>query len=169
MLITKEHPAGIDYYIQKIQSTLYAALNWENYNCYGRCYRNKHQNGYIAEVYTSANNYKEVYWDDKLSAISFFGLSDKINANEANVHLVFFVNLAKLMPGVTHRADEEVRLNAIGRNNHGFIFKSIDLWVENVLKEYPSSRRDDRLKAVDMHPIHCFRLNFSLLYNPNKC
>lgn len=178
MLRTKTNPLGIDWYIQAVQTKMYSQLMtaWGDvtYECYGRVYRNKTANGYIAEAYVSGKEYKEVYWDDTLAAaISFFGIDNiKVGVtNTADVHLVFFVDLNKVAPSITHRADEEVRKNvidAIGKSSHGLSFESIDLWIENVLKEYPGSRRDDRLKAVDMHPVHCFRFNYTLSYNPNK-
>jgi len=180
MLITKTNPVGIDFYIQKLQTALHTKLlvAWEIdtslYQCYGRAYRNKKDNGYIAEVYTGGNEYKEVYWDDKLAAISFFGISNNIKqdvGSVADIHLVYFVNIAKLKPTIAHRADEEVRndvANVIGASLFSFEFNSIDMWLENVLREYAGSYRDQRLKAVDMHPVHCFRLNLNLKYNPNK-
>ena len=189
MLITRTNPTGIDFYIQQLQTKIHTLLinadHWNladntQYQCYGRCYRNKTKDGYIAEVYTSGNDYKEVYWNDTLTAISFFGISNTIAhsvQNQADVHLVFFANLSKLGLKdkndniITHRADEELRLmvqNIIGKNSFGFEFVSIDLWIENVLREYPGSRRDDRLKYVDMHPVHAFRINLKLTYNPNK-
>lgn len=187
MLFSKNSPVGLDWYIQQLQTKLHSSLRtaWgtggellttTEYECYGRCYRNKKDDGYVAEVYTTGNDYKEVYWNDKLSAISFFGISDSIKtasvaSSTTDIHLVFFVNLAKLKPEITHRADEEVRMdvyNAIGKISNGFTFKGVELWIENVLKEYPGSRRNDRLKVVDMHPVHCFRFDFSLLYNQNQ-
>jgi hypothetical protein len=189
MLITKTNPAGIDFYVQQLQTKLHTILidadHWNladatKYECYGRCYRNKTKDGYIAEVYTSANDYKEVYWNDTLTVLSFFGMSNNIQKgvqNQADVHLVLFADLSKLAlkdkddNTISHRADEELRLmvqNVIGKNSYGFEFISIDLWLENVLREYPGSRRDDRLKYVDMHPVHCFRINLKLTYNPNK-
>lgn len=187
MLITKTNPVGIDVVIQQLQIKLHAELiaawnlvNPDQYECYGRCYRNKTDDGYIAEVYTSDNNYKEVYWNDSLTAISFFGMSGSVKngiKSEADVHLVFFVNLAKLALKdrqnnlITHRADEEVRKTVstiIGKYSFGFNFQSTELWLENVLREYPGSRRDKRLNAVDMHPVHCFRINLKLLFDPNK-
>jgi len=110
-----------------------------------------------------------------LKAISWFGLSDKTEfdkQNISNVHLVFFVNIEKLKPGIAHRGDEEVRneiQKLFGYSLYGFAFQSIELWLDNVLREYPGSRRDDRLKAVDMHPIHCFRINLTCLYDTNIC
>lgn len=184
MLITKTNPVGEDVPIQKLQSFIHGQLvtkwglagaNDTLYQCYGKAYRNKQDNAYIAEVYTGSNEYKEVYWNDELKAISWFGLSGAIRHDiieQVAVHLVFFVNLEKLKPSITHRADAEVRkdvLDIIGSGRFGLKYESTELWIENVLREYPGSRRDDRLKAVDMHPIHCFRLNFQLKFDKNNC
>ena len=185
MLITKTSPVGIDILIKRFQTHLHSrlittwALNVDDplYRCYGRCYRNQSkENGYIAENYEGENNYKEVYWDDALKAISFFGTAvrteNESGQHVTNVHLVFFLNLALLKPSITHRADEEVHkdvLNVIGKSLHGFQVDSIETGIENVLREYPGSRRDDRLKYVDMHPVHCFRINLSVSYNINNC
>jgi hypothetical protein len=189
MLSVKTRPTGIDWYIQQLQTKLHDMLinadNWnlsdtDQYEAYGRCYRNKTDNGYTAEVFTTGNDYKEVYWNDSLTAISFFGLSGQIKrsvGHEADIHLVMFADLNKLALKdsagtlITHRADEELRqmvADIIGKNSFGFQMISVDLWLENVLKEYAGSRRDNRLKAVDMHPVHCFRINLSLKYNANK-
>jgi hypothetical protein len=78
----------------------------------------------------------------------------------------------KLKPSVGHRADEEVRneiQKLFGNSLHGFSYESMELWLENVLREYPGSRRDNRLNAVDMQPVHCFRINLTLLYKPSIC
>lgn len=187
MLIVKTNPKGIDWYIQKLQTALHTRLiaAWEledtnQYKCYGRCYRNKTDNGYIAENYEGGDKYKEVYWDSSLTAISFFGITREMKYStgfESDVHLVFFADLSKLAlkdkdaDVITHRADEELRtmvIDFIGKHSYGFSITGVELWLENVLREYPGSRRDERLIAVDMHPIHCFRINLKLLYNPNK-
>jgi len=183
MLQLKTDPVGIDVQIQRLQQFLYKSLSatWgidpdsEAWACYGRCYKNKTENGYIAEVYAGKGEYKEVYWNDDVWSVSFFGLSDRIEfdvTNKAKVHLVFFVNVEKLKPAIVHRADEEIRKdvqNAIGAGLFGFQLDSIDLWLENVLREYTGSRRDERLKFVDMQPVHCFRINLTSSYNINNC
>lgn len=187
MLIVIDDPKGVDVPIRKLQEKLHNSLmgKWgldvndedqnKQYECYGRCYRNKKDNGYIAEVYAGSNEYKEVYWNDTLSAISFFGIGSEIThdvAEKTDVHIVFFVNLAKLKPDLANRADEEIHLDVlsiIGAGLFGFEYKSLTLWLENVLKEYPGSRRDERLKFVDMQPVHCFRINLSLIYKINNC
>jgi hypothetical protein len=184
MLITKTNPVGIDVPIQTLQTYLHKQLvsKWgltgyddPAYMSYGRVYRNKKDSQYIAEAYIGNNEYKEVYWDDTLTAISFFGTGSKTTfdlKNKTDVHLVFFANVYKLKPGLAHRADEEVRneiQQLFGNTLHGFTYESMELWLENVLREYPGSRRDNRLIAVDMQPVHCFRLNLTLLYKPNIC
>jgi hypothetical protein len=181
MLITKVNPVGLDVQVQKLQSFLFPRLlsKWgivaEQYKSHGLVFRNKKDNQYIAEAYIGNNEYKEVYWDDTLTVVSWFGRSsittfDKLN--KTSVHLVFFVNLKKLKPLIAHRADEEVRNDVqkiFGNTQFGFSYESCELWLENVLREYPGSRREERLNAVDMHPIHCFRINLSILYGTNIC
>jgi hypothetical protein len=184
MLITKTNPVGIDVAIQNLQAYLHKQLvkAWSltgdsdpAFESYGRVYKNKKDTGYVAEVYTGNNEYKEVYWNDTLKAISWFGLSDKIEFDKQNinkVHLVFFVNIEKLKPGISHRADEEIRneiQKLFGYSLFGFSWESIELGIDNVLREYPGSRRDEGLKVVDMHPIHCFRINLKCIYDTNIC
>lgn len=183
MLIQKTNPVGVDLVIQKLQKTIHDSLidKWgisvsADYEAYARASRNKTDDGYIAEVLTTGNAYKEVYWNEALTAISFFGSSTRSTQELGNlntdVHLVFFVNLGKAKPSITHRADEEVRkdvINACEFGSFGFLLESVETGLENILREYPGSRRDDRLKAVDMQPVHCFRLNFSLSYDINNC
>src|ERR1044072_8615504 len=121
MLITKTNPVGIDVAIQNLQTHLHKQLvvKWgltgaddPAYQSYGRVYRNKKDSQYIAEAYIGNNEYKEVYWDDTLTAISFFGTGSKTTfdvGNKVDVHQVFFVNVDKVKPNKAHRADEEVR------------------------------------------------------------
>lgn len=181
MLIVKDNPTGIDIPIQNLQTALHKQLltTWgldtdelkASYQAYGRIYRNKKDNQFIAEAYAGNEEYKEVYWNDELSAISWFGQSGVTKfdvRNKVNIHLVFFVDLAKIKPGIQHRADEEVRNDVqrvFNRGLYGATYESTELWLENVLREYPGSRRENRLSKVDMHPVHCFRLNFSLIYS----
>ncbi|HEY4112191.1 hypothetical protein [Puia sp.] len=177
MLYTKTAPVGIDIPIQQAQKKLFNNLSkvWPQgitYDAHGRCYRNKKGNGMIAEVFVGNDEYKEVYLNDTLAAISFFGIADKIAIQAeaiVNVHLVVFANLDKLKPGISHRADEEVRQDvarAMGNAAYGLNYESLEMGIDNILREYPGSRREDGLKAADMSPWHCFRLNYRMIYNP---
>lgn len=189
MLITKVNPVGIDAVIQKLQKHLHDRLiqlwdltgNEDKYVSYGRCYRNRKADGYIAEVYVGGNEYRDAYFDDKLFASSFFGTGSKESHNTGetvDIHLVFFVNLKKLKPLIAHRADEEVRKdvqNLIGKNLFGCEYVSTELWLENCLREYPGTLRNlqlnrgDGSEKFDMHPQHCFRINLQCRYSKNIC
>lgn len=186
MLSLKTNPVGIDIPIQKAQTKLHSILmrEWgiddDLYECYGRCYRNQCNRGYIAEVYTESNEYKEVYFNDRLHAVSFFSVSPEIThttLSKAGVHLIFFADLKKLAlkdrfgTAIQHRADEELRrqvMRALGTFSYSMTYEGSELGIENVLSEYPGTRRDERLKFIDMHPFHCFRLNYNLIFDPNK-
>jgi len=186
MLFLKTAPVGVDIPIQKLQSYLHGKLlsKWglqnADYEAYGRCYRNQKDAGYIAEVYVGGNEYKEVYLDDRIAALSFFGLSGNIEyeaGNTADVHLIFWVNIKKLRPAITHRGDEEVRKDVqqlVDNDYQGFQFAGIQLGLEKVHQEYrgtimAAQANLDPLKFRDMHPYHCFRLDFKLTYNINRC
>jgi len=188
MLITKTNPTGVDSQIQKLQTDIHKKLmtRWgldmndstQNalYECYGRCYRNKKDTGYVAELFLGGKDYKDAYWNDNLYALSFFSEDSRVVAEKGqakvNVAIIFFVNLEKLKPSIAHRADEEVRQDvilSIGTFNNSFHYEGFETGIENVLREYPGSRRDEGLKAVDMQPIHSFRINLSLIYKNNNC
>ncbi|MDP4151191.1 MAG: hypothetical protein Q8943_17425 [Bacteroidota bacterium] len=178
MLLLKVNPVGIDLPIQQTQQKTYERLLelWGpqvKYDSYGRCYRNKTSTGFVAEVFDGGTEYKEVYADDTLDAISFFGVSDKIvseAASTTHLHWVFFVNVAQLKPQLAHRGDEEVRqdvLKAFGRASYGIFYQSTEFSIDQVLREYPGSRRD-KLKDIDMQPWHCFRLNYKIIFDESK-
>lgn len=181
-LIQKSNPVGIDYHIDKLQKRLYNGIvaKWQfadaalNYDCFPRCYRNKKSQGYVAELYNQAKEYNgDAWWNDSKDIVSFFGLGDKINVsiqNEVPVHLVLFINLEKIKINTSARADEEARrdlINIIGQDFFGFKLQSIDLFLENVLKEYPGTRKMNMLERADYHPLYCVRLNFLLTYDGN--
>jgi hypothetical protein len=186
-LITIPSPVGMDLYIQALQTKLHdelvvkwALLDTTKYHAYGRCYRNKKDAGYVAEVFKDNKEYDDVYWNDKVFAVSFFGISGPIKRSvksEVQIHFVMFANLSELSlrntngETITHRGDEELRQQVtgiIGRFSNGFRLDSTEFGIENVLREYPGSYRDKGLKNVDMHPVHCFRLNLNLIYDHNK-
>ncbi|WP_346320772.1 hypothetical protein [Chitinophaga sp. YIM B06452] len=180
MLYTKNDPVGLDKPIQRLQEYLHGKLlalwgiDTSQYQAYGRCYRNQTEDGYIPEVYIGGNEYKEVYVDDTVTALSFFGLSGhtKVDgAGYADVHLIFFVNVQALK-NVPHRGDEEVRRDVqrlIAPGKFGFSLNGVELWIDNVFREYSGARRSQGIKFRDMHPFHCFRLNMKLSYNIFNC
>lgn len=182
MEYVKESPKGIDIHIQKLQRFLYPALKtlWGitddvAFDAYGRAYRNQVKDGAVPEAYIGGNEYREVLFDDRRKAISFFGVGESIKYNvgtaTAPVFIVFMVNLAEIKGGLS-RADEEVHVDVqklLQPGRSGFEILSFETGIENVFKEYPGWRRNPGLKYRDMHPFHCFRINLSLTYNIQDC
>lgn len=178
MLHLKKIPVGIDTTIQALQKKLNNKLitTWgisdELYRCYGRCYRNQSANGYVPEVFISDSvGYKDLFLDDNYAATSFFGVERMdINDNfrgEADVHLVFAVNLKQLKPSIRHRADEEVHQDVIKvfNKNGETKLNSIVVGIENVFREYTAWKDKDKgVMYRDMQPFHFFRINFRLKY-----
>lgn len=183
MEYVKNKPVGIDINIDRLQRVLYPQLKtaWSitgdtAYDCYARAYRNQTADGYIPEVYKGTDEYKEVLFDDTLSALSFFGVGEQVryqtgSAATAQVYLIFMVNLSKIKNGAT-RNDEEARTDVIRLVTPapaGFTLTGIDTGIDTVFKEFSGFRKEQGMKYRDMSPFHCFRINFSLLYDPIQC
>jgi hypothetical protein len=176
MLHTKNEPKGIDLYIERLQTDLYNRLEtiWGEdviHNSFGRCKRNSVKGKYYAEVYQSGGEYTDVLWDDNVDAVSFFGIDTEIRnqtQRAVGVHLVVFCNLKSIKPNSDDDGGEEIKidyLNIIGKVLFGFHLKSFQFGIENVLKEYKGSI--EQVRNIDNHPVHAFRMNFSLSYNHN--
>lgn len=182
MLITKSNPKGLDLRVQNLQNLLHTHVlkAWglegtpDLYQCYGRVYRNRKDQGYVAEVYDGSGEYKEVHHDDRLAALSFVGFSENFEDEKGVAHLVFFIDLNKIKTGLTDRPDEQARIDIIKfaqKGYQGFEFETLETGAENVLREYPGTLSNLRINAgadsykIDMHPYHCFRINLNLLYS----
>lgn len=182
MEYVKEVPTGIDIHIQKLQRFLYPQLKkaWGisddvSYDSYGRAYRNQTADGFIPEVYVGNKEYKELFFDDRLKALSFFGVGESIKYNAgtatAAVFLTFMVNLSQIKGGTT-RADEEAHIDVqrlLQPGRSGFDMVSFETGIDNVLKEYSGWRKDKGMKYRDFQPFHLFRINMSLTYNIQDC
>lgn len=180
MLITITNPKGIDGEIAKLQKEIHDRLKalWgesggladNQIKCYPRIFRNQRAGGmFVPEIFDGGKDYKELSFDD-IAAYSFFGRADRSDFNSGayttNVYLVFRVNLDKVKPSISHRADEEVRLDVeklVWKGIYGFTFQSTETGMTNAFREYPvwlSQKKYD-----DMHPYHVFRLNFQCRYD----
>jgi hypothetical protein len=173
MLYLKDNPAGIDRPISNLQERLFKSLcsKWsieaKDYNCFCRAYKNqKAQGGYVPEFYMGNNEYRELFFDDAVSVTSFFAAGEKVSLvrdmYQADVSLIFSVDILKLKNS-PHRADEEVRLDVVRlcKNIADFDLVSIETGITNVFREFST----DGIKYRDMHPLHCFRLNFKIIYS----
>lgn len=183
-LTLKTNPVGVDKKIDQLQRNLFSKLieiwkfDGEKYKCTPRCYRNQKETGYVAELFVGLNDYEEVYYDDRVSATSFFGLgqteviTEPGNMTVADVHLIFSVNAQEVKPiPANQRNDEEIRIDVqsiidtYGTSN-GWIIKKITSGLDKILTEYPGSRVSEGLKYKDMHPFLWFRFDMQLYYQP---
>lgn len=176
--IIKNNPVGVDYNIQLLQVRLYNktkalwGLNDNNYTSYGRAYKNKTTDGYIPEVFTGGKDYSEVFFNDKLAASSFFTISDNVSygtsAASTTGSIIFMVDLSKIFTSVTHRPDEEVRNSVqklIMSRLDGFDYTGTETGLDNVFKDFSGWRKSVATKFDDMHPRHCFKVNFNILFD----
>lgn len=189
MLYTKTAPVGVDVPVQNLQSFLYTQLKnkWKidndvDYDAYGRVYREQTTEGYIPRMFVSSTQsdntlYKDVFFDDSLnSAVSFFDTGSALTYDNRTATIkawmIFMVNLAKLKKTIEHRADEEVRRDValLCQNSRwGFRLTEIDTGYKKVFSEYDGLLKGEQPVLRDMHPLHCFRLGFTLIYDINEC
>jgi hypothetical protein len=169
MLYTKNNPIGIDKEIDQLQKIIFKNLlkKWSidasDYNCFCRAYKNQHKIGYIPEFYTGNNEYRELFFDDTVYVTSFFIVADKtniiMNGYQTVVSLIFCVDISKLK-NLLHRGDEEIRQDVLGALQTLDLI-SVETGINNVFKEFSVSN----IKYRDLHPLHCFRFNFNLIYS----
>jgi hypothetical protein len=182
MLIARTNIKGIDKKIDKLQSFMHDRLlaawgiDTSLYKCYPRCYRNQSDDGYIPETHLGGKDYNDVFLDDRLAALSFFGNSNVMynvngSAGKTSVHLIFFVDLSRIRSG-TERRDEEARLDVykiLNYRMYAFQPTAVITGIDSVFSEYPGTKTREWIKYRDMHPHHCFRFNLDLIYDPALC
>lgn len=183
MMFTKDNIEGVDVSIDGFQRWLYPKLvaKWgleansdKDYNCYARVYKNRTKDGYIPEAYIGGKNYRELLLDDKVKVLSYFSVGDTTtfaqNRLVTNVGLVFMADLSKITNN-QDRMDEKVRQDVVqlvqGIRFYGFSFQGVETGVDNVYREFSGARIVKGIKFSDMHPNHCFRVNFTLSYKSN--
>jgi hypothetical protein len=174
----KTSPTGIDAVIHLYQQYLYNALKeaWrvsdDQVDLYGRAYRLQESDGYTPNVYMGSKEYKEVFFDDTKAATGFFITDENIKYSggtaTCNAALIISCNMKSLHPTLDMGADEVIHNEVqkicfplrFGMEMSGFV-----TGIDNVFKEFSGWRKKDGIKNRDMYPLHCFRINFNLLYN----
>lgn len=174
-LISKECPVGLDAVIQVLQRDLFIDLTkrfgWRDYDSFPRIYLNKRGNDTIPETYLNSGEYKEVLFNDKKTANSFFLADDKRTYDPVkfiwrqDVALIVQANLDKLKPKVKGRADEEV-INDIRLAIKKKIWEErLDSVITGVDKVYSSLKLSyDRKYFDNMSNFLIVRVNFNLIY-----
>jgi hypothetical protein len=175
MIALKAQPAGIDYWIQQLQSYLYAFLIEEydlqesDYNCYGRVYRNYASDGkeYIPQAFTNNGDYTGVFFEDTVKIQSFFDIGETIKIKEceptAHLFLYCFMDLQALYGDNAGRRDEEA-LNEVANfidHEFSFVLHSKHVGIKKILSDF-SGYRKDQASISNMERFYCFRLEIEL-------
>jgi hypothetical protein len=162
MKYSKTSPVGIDKSIQAIQNSLYNfcqskwSLSEAQILSFGRVYKI----GNKFRWYKSGKDYEEfdMLLDDRYAFQSFFIVNSvewsQINVMfNSNVDLCIFSNVSTLKPLISHRADEEIRMETYTRFKPAEWFGGIsDLTIEGYTHE------------MDMQPYHSFKMILNLRY-----
>lgn len=106
-------PQGLDRQIDNLQVKLYNYLNWSNHDSYPRVY----MNGEKLEYCINSKDYKDVLFNDKVAASSFFVLKKNEPVigtfHKATMAVIFQVNLKTLKPSVTAKIPDEDLINEV--------------------------------------------------------
>lgn len=165
---------GIDASILIIQNALDAHLGWTGLDVYGRVQKVLSKDGkkLTPEVHISANERKEVFYDDRNAPAGniFFIDSDSHISKDgiqftAKVKVVFMLNLSKIVTDVNYRADVEVQEQALRliRKIRTLQITGIEKGLDNVLSGFNT----EQVKKLDMQPFHIFSVNGDLNYTFN--
>jgi len=159
---------GIDAAIQSVQIALYDNLNWTSkVDGYGRVYKNVKNDVVIPEVYIGKNEYKDAYYNDSMDC-TFFFVDDDSHVSEdefvfkSKVKCIFMVNLKNIYGNTDERLDSNAQIDVVSILRD---FNYVDiLGIEKGFKNVFSGMDTDSIKFVDIHPNHCFAINFDLSY-----
>jgi hypothetical protein len=169
MIYSKTNPAGIDYCISVIQSFLYTeiqriwSLSEAEILSYPRVERIRKREIDDKErlAYFSDGKYTQddMLLDDRYSVLfCFYPINRPEYMNYLNyqdVEILFFVNLSKLKPSITHRGDEEVRSD----------IRSILPRPEAYKGTYDLIELPGFTEVMDMQPFHSFKILTTQTYD----
>lgn len=169
------NPKGIDRPIQEMQQLFIDNL-WTNIDASKkefnhRVFRNiDRQGNLIPEVFLSNNEYKEVKFNDNLSVLSWFDVSDTSDSSDGEQYnqsagIVFVVNLSELYPTLSHRAVEESHIEV-----REVLKKRASEFKTPILSTGLAAYGDfntDNLKHPNMQPWHVFRFECNVSFTLN--
>lgn len=184
-------PEGIDSAIQQVQTLLYdrLILSWgamglsnTNFQMYGRTYRNYRKDkggnadGYAPESFIGGKDYvPDMFFDDKLAAIMWFGLNDPETITDQTQHnykvsLYGFVNLESLKPGITAQRMDMAVTNDVLKWLERSMFKPTAVYrdIDHVLEKYSGALKKLALNQ-DMQPRFAFRIDMEIALRLDNC
>lgn len=168
---TIENPKGIDKEIQFCQNDIFNNINWGNIDVYGRIRKNPVKDGFYPEAYIGNNEYRDVYLNDTVNATIIFIKDGDSEVDEfgaywtSNVKCVVMVNLKKVYPNITHRADTEAQIEIIKllQKNKMFSITGTEEEIADIFQGF----KIDKIATDNMHPFHIFSVLGSMKYKIN--
>ena len=165
-----DNPIGIDAPIQELQELfideLWTDIAADKKQFNHRVFRNLDRNGnLIPEIIVSGSNeYEEVKFNDSLTALSWFDVSDTPTSFDGGqstreVGIFFAVNLTEIYPNLDHRAVEEVHRDVLE------LLDSSNVQGDAITGEAAYGDFSvDNLKRYNMQPWHVFRIPYLMQY-----
>lgn len=172
---------GIDAKIELLQTYLYerlyvlfgrSGLTGASFDMYGRVYRNSVLDGFAPQSFKHGVDYSsDLFYDDRLSALMYFGLNDPIEvsgeANRYDISLYLFCNVEKLKPtGNAQRMDEAVRrqiLQLLQPKPFGFVVNRVYTDIDNVTSKYKGFAKNSAIVSHNHQPKMACRIDMSVV------
>ncbi len=170
-----DKPKGVSRPIQEMQQlfvdNLWTDISYSKKVFNQRVFKNEDKHGnVIPEVLIeSTNDYKDVRFDDRLSVLGWFDVSDDTNTYEVgqitqNVGVFFAVNLKELYPEFSHRAVDESHLAV---QNELLKRPEFEITGISTGKSAYGDFNIDDLKKYNRQPWHVFRFECNVSYTLN--
>jgi hypothetical protein len=166
-------PKGIDTKLLIVQNVLAEKLGFTNVDFYGRALKILAKDGksFMPEFYAQWPKRKEVYYDGKNAPGGnvFFIVEDvesiKKGWTEANVKVVFMLNLEKIYSNLTYWPDAEIqeKCYSLIKKQGTIDINGIEKGIEKVFQGFNTSG----IKLNGMQPYHCFSINGIIKYQFN--
>lgn len=165
---------GIDHKIKLIQNALELHLGFTGVDFYGRVQKALAKDGksFTPEVHVSNKERKGVFYDDRNApGGNVFFIDDDNHTSKdgklftAKVKIVFMLNLNKLFPNATYRADSEVQDICVKlvEKIKALEVTGIEKGLKNVFKDF----NIENIKLNDLQPYHTFSITGDLKYTFN--
>jgi hypothetical protein len=168
------NPKGIDLPIQQMQNLfvkhLWPSINATKKGYYHRVFRNNRRGEQIPEIYVGNGEYKDVLFDDFLSAQIWFDVAERTDSLSSgqivrDCGVVVIVNLNEIYPSLTHRCEEEVHFDVMRvLNRMPKVFEQTGITTGMAAF---GNFNTTPLKHADMNPWHVFRFDCKIHYSLN--
>jgi len=161
MIYERTDPVGIDKVVNRIQNTIYNyiqtqwSLSESQIISFGRVHKITGKNDALRWYDTDYKTYDMLLESDK--AVLFFFIASESSAfsslHEREVYLYMFVNLSTVKDSITHRADEEVKMDIYDR------LKPMEAFGGFGEMDLPNFN-----SKMDVQPYHAFKIILNLRY-----